>query len=110
MGQNAGQGSGKAETIRQHIFSARLAQLAAKELISVKHLAKNGFGGRRVDVALLHGGAGGKPAAGSYILFKFLEVGRVVLLHQPVAVRPAEIENVVRILLEQRKIAAQSLG
>ena len=65
MGQNTGQGCGKPEAIGQHIFGAGFVEVAAEILVAVKHLAKDRFSRRSVDVAFFHGGARGKPAAGA---------------------------------------------
>ena len=52
---------------------------------------------------------GREPPAGGDRLLHLLVVGRVVLLDHPVAVRAAEVEDVVRVLLEQHEVVADGL-
>lgn len=85
--QQTGQGSGKAETIRQH-----------------------GFGARRIDIALLYRRTGGKPAARLNTLANGRVLGGIVFPNQLIAVGAAEVENVVRILFEKAEVLPRGLG
>src|SRR4029077_13533985 len=66
--KNAGQGSGKTETIRQHEFGTHHSKLMAEIFIAIEHLADDRFGRRRIDIVLLHRRSGGEPAAFLYVL------------------------------------------
>src|SRR5262249_5908169 len=60
--------------------------------------------GGRFPAPLSPRGPGGKPAPRRDILLQLAEVRRVVLLHHAITVRAGEIEDVVRVFLEQIKI------
>src|SRR5262249_29386505 len=110
MCQDAGQGRGKTEAVRKHVLDTGLAELVAKPIVAVQDLTGDGLGTGRVDVALLHGRAGRKPATGRHILFEPRKVSRIVFLHHAVPIGAAEIEDVVRILFEQREVVTRGLG
>src|SRR3712207_1752830 len=57
--------------------------------------------------SLLHRGAGREPAPRGDVTFQPRVVLGPVLLHHPVAVRAGEVEEVVRVLLEEREVVAQ---
>ena len=109
MMQNAGQGSGKSKAVRQHILITRNTEVAPEIIISIEDLANDRLGIRGIHVTLFHRRARGKPPAGRYILFQFFIVRREVFFHQAIAVRAGKVENIVRILLEEREVIAHRL-
>ena len=52
--EDAGQGSGKPEAIRQHVLIAGHAEIAAEVVVPVEDLTNDGFCVRRIYVALFH--------------------------------------------------------
>src|SRR6185437_4268722 len=90
----------KAEAIRKHIVFAGLPELAPIELVAVENLAKDGLGGGQVDVVLFDGRAGRIPATLGDVLLETRVIGWIVLLHQPVAVGPRPVEDVMRIFID----------
>ena len=108
--QDGRQGSRESEAVRQHVFGAGLAKLFAKPVIPIQNLTNDGFRAGRVHIALFHGGAGWKPPPFLRVLLHLGKIGRVVLLHQAVAVGAAEIENIVRILFEQFEVVLHRLA
>ena len=110
MGEDAGKGSRKTKTIRQHVFVAGHAELFTKPVVAVKDLPNDRFGVGRIYVAFFHRRAGRKPATGGHVLLQPLKVGRIILFHHPITISASEVEDVMRILLEQRKVVAHRLG
>src|ERR1700752_240617 len=109
MGQYARQRSGKTKAIGQHVFRARPAQLAPEKLIDIKNLAKERLSRRQVDIALFHRRASRKPASRSDVLLHARVIGGPVFLHHAIAICAAEVEDVMRILLEEREIVVHRL-
>jgi hypothetical protein len=73
-------------------------------------LPDDGFSAGRVYVTLLHGGSRREPSAFIDVLLQAREIGRVIFLHKAVTVGAAEIENVMRILIDERKIILHGLA
>ena len=100
MRQKCGQRRRKAEAVRKHVVFAGLAKLTPIKLIAVEDLAKNRFGAGQIDVVLFDGRSGWIPAAFGDVLLEARVVGGIVLLHEPVAVGPGPVEDVMRILVD----------
>src|SRR6185369_1943117 len=105
----AQQRSRKTKTVGQHVLRARLAKLTFKEAIAVKNLSKDRLRRRGVDVALLHRRARRKPATRRDVLLHARVVSGPVFLHHSITIRAAEVEDVVRILLEEREVVVHRL-
>src|ERR1051325_8713433 len=105
----ARQRSRKTKTVGQHVLRARLAKLTLKETIAVKDLAKDRLRGRNVHVALFHRRARRKPATRGDVLLHTCVIRRPVFLHHAITIRAAEVEDVVRILLEEREVVVHRL-
>ena len=110
MRQNGWQGGRKSEAVRQHVFCTGFAKLFAKPIIPVQNLTDDGFRAGRVHVTLFHRRTRGVPPPFVYILLHFRKIGREILLHKAVAVGPAEIERIVRILFEQFEVILHGLA
>ena len=104
--QDRRQRCGKAEAIRQHVLIAGLAELMAKVRVAVQDLAEDALGAGQVDVTLLHRGTGRVPAARGDVLRHARVVVRVVLLHEPVAVRSGPVEDVKRVFVDVIEVHA----
>ena len=104
MRQDTGQRSRKTEAVRQHVFGAGFAEVGTEIFISVENLPEDRLRRRRVDITLLHGRACGEPFAGRDVLLHLGIIGGIVLLHQTITVCAAEIEDVMRIFLEEIEI------
>ena len=110
MGQDRRQRSRKSEAIRQHVFRAGLAEFPSEPFISVKDLANDRLRAGSVHIALFHRRSRREPSSRIHVLLQLGEIFRVILLHEPIAVRPAEIENVMGILLEQLEVLLHRLA
>src|SRR5205085_4036197 len=110
MRQDRREGSGKSETVGQHIFRAGFAELFAKPFIPIENLPDNRLGVWRIYVSFFHRRARRKPSASMNVFGQLGKFGWVILLHQAVAVGPAEIKNIVRVLLEQGKVLVHGLA
>src|SRR6202011_5800728 len=110
MSKNRRQRGWKSETIRQHVFRAGLAELFAKPVISVKNLPDDGLGAGCVHVAFFHRRSRREPSPLVHELLHLGEVCWIIFLHQTVSVGAAEIENVMRILIEKPEIIFHGLA
>src|SRR6185369_10375150 len=102
MRENARQRGGKTKTVRQHVLSASLAKLTLKKAIAVEYLAKDRLRRRRVDVALFHRRACREPTTGGDVLLQARVIGGPVFAHHVITIGAAEVEDIVRILVDQR--------
>src|SRR5580698_11230966 len=101
MRKDSWQRSRKSEAIRQHIFCAGFSKFVTEPLIAVQNLPKDCLSARRVHITLFHGRARWEPSTLIYIVLQLSEISGEILLHQPVAVGSAEVEDVVRVLFKQ---------
>ena len=110
MRENGRQRRRKSEAVGQHVFRAGPAQLFAKPVIPVENLPDDAFGTGRVDIAFFHGRSRGEPSSVIDILLQPCEIGGKILLHETVPVGAAEVEDVMRILIEQGEIILHGLA
>ena len=110
MRQNGRQRSRKSEAIGQHVFRAGLAEFLPEPIVAVQDLADDRLRTRSVHVALFHRRSGRKPAARIHVALDPRIIGGKVLLHETISVGAAEIENVVRIFVEQLEIILHGLA
>jgi hypothetical protein len=108
--EDAGQRCGKTETVGQHVLGTRLAKLALKKSIAVEYLPKDRLSRGRIHVALFHRRARRKPPARGNICLQTRIIRRPVFLHHAITIRAAEVEDVIRILVEQCEVIVQRLG
>src|ERR1700756_1347678 len=110
MSEDGGKGRRESEAIRQHVFRARLAKFLSKPIIAIEDLANDCLSARRVDISLFHRGASRKPSALFDQLPELFEIGRVILLHQTVSIGSAEVEDVVRVFVDELEIVLQGIA
>ena len=110
MRENCRQRGRKSKAIGQHVFRAGLAQLLAEPVIPVQHLPDDGFSVGRVDVTLFHGRSRRKPPSFIYVFLQPGEVGGKIFLHEAITIGAAEVEDIMRIFIDESEIVFHRLA
>ena len=110
VGSQRGQRVGKAEAVGQENVGALGVELLAVESLPEQHVAQERLRRADDDLVGIPAAAGNVPATSLDVLLHLLVLQRVVLLHPGILHAALEVEDVVRVLLQQHQVLLERVA
>ena len=110
MGGYGRKGPSETEAVRKEDVRPLHTELLPVEVLAVEDVPCKGFRGRDIGVRRIPGASGDMPPALPDVLFHQVILLREIFLHPRILYPALEIEDVVRIFLQEEKVPVHGLG